>query len=116
MGDLSAFMDIAIILCGAYVVYAAVLLKTTGELKESVLLSKNLDIKKCKDLEGYKKFLFPRSLIMGIFTVLFGLAGVINTNVMKLGNVYIGLLIFLFLLLVWYFIEYRRGTRRFWGE
>lgn len=116
MGDLSAFMDIMILLCGVYVAYAAILLKVKGEIKESVLLSKNLDIKKCKDLEGYKKYLFPRALAIGICTALFGVAGLINANVVSLGNIYFVLLALVVLVLIWYFITYRRGIQRFWEE
>lgn len=116
MGDFSSLMDIIIIVGGAYIAYAAILLKLTGEIKESVLLGKNMDVKKCKDLEGFKRFLFPRALLMGIFTVLFGVAGIVNAQVVDLGNLYFGLLGLLLVLLVWYFVDYRRGIKRFWGE
>ena len=116
MGDFSSLMDIIIIVGGAYIAYAAILLKLTGEIKESVLLGKTMNIRKCKDLEGFKKFLFPRALAMGIFTVLFGIAGIINTKVAPLGNLYFVLLGVLMVILIWYFLEYRKGIRRYWGE
>ena len=30
------------------------MMKTKGEIKTSILMSKDVNIKKCKDLEGYK--------------------------------------------------------------
>ncbi len=116
MGDFSSLMDIIIVVGGAYIAYAAILLKLTGEIKESVLLGKTMNIKKCKDLEGFKNFLFPRALAMGIFTVFFGVAGIVNTKVVALGNLYFGLLGVLLVILIWYFVEYRKGIKRFWEE
>ncbi len=114
MGDFSSAMDGIIIICGLYILYAAITMRAGGEI-QSVLMSKNLDVKKCKDLEGYKRYLFPRALVMGVVTVLFGAAGMVNAYVMELGMIYSGLLVLVLAVLVWYFVDYRRGIQRFWG-
>ncbi|MCI8852919.1 MAG: hypothetical protein HFI31_11470 [Lachnospiraceae bacterium] len=115
MGDFSSVIDLIIFFSGLYILYSVISMKTSGEIN-SVLLSKEMDIKKCKDLEGYKRFLFPRSLVMGIMTVVFGAAGLVNVYVVRLGSVYTALVVVLMVVLIWYFVDYRRGIKRFWGE
>ena len=115
MNEFSSIVDIIILFSGLYIVYSVITMKTSGEIN-SVLLSKDMDIKKCRDLEGYKRYLFPRSLVMGLMTVVFGAAGLVNAFVVQLGAVYSALVVVLMVVMIWYFVDYRRGIKRFWGE
>lgn len=113
---MSSIMDVLILVCGVYLLSATVKMKSTGEIKKSVLINPNLDLNKCKDLEGYKKFLYPRSMALGIATVLLGALGIINSSIMNLGLIYAIALLAIIVVLIWYFIEYRRGVKKFWGK
>ena len=45
-------LDIIFVGAGVYMLYAWFLLTTKGEIKQEVLMSKDINLKKCKDLEG----------------------------------------------------------------
>lgn len=65
--------NIIILLGGVYILYAAVMLKTKGVINQGVMASRNQRPENCRDLEGFKAYMFPRTLGMGAFTVLVGM-------------------------------------------
>jgi threonine/homoserine/homoserine lactone efflux protein len=77
MGNTLGFMDILIMLSGAYLIYAAVQMKRTGEIS-SALVGKGCDLKKAKDPKGYIEYMSPKSIILGIIVVLSGGADYLN--------------------------------------
>ncbi|MBQ6806506.1 MAG: hypothetical protein IJO97_03640 [Lachnospiraceae bacterium] len=74
------FIDILCILCGAYLVYTAVVLKTKGRIIGNVLLKKGTDEKDIKDKEGFVKFLFSKVLLAGIMVMVGGIINLANTH------------------------------------
>lgn len=71
MGNAFGFMDILIMFSGAYLIYAALQMKRTGEINTS-LVGKGFDLKKAKDPKGYIEYMYLRSIIMGIIVILGG--------------------------------------------
>lgn len=67
MNNMDSFLDIMILIAGAYLIYSAVIMKTKGEVA-SALLSKNIDWKHVKDenKKAYIKVMFPANIVMGI--------------------------------------------------
>ena len=93
-------LDIIFVGAGIYVLYAWVMMKTKGEIITSILMSKDVELRKCKDLEGYKAYIAPRMLVFGIAAILYGAAGLVMA---------------LFLaVLIWYAIATRKGVQKFW--
>lgn len=108
-------LDIIFVGAGVYVLYAWILLKTKGEIKTSILMSKDVELRKCKDLEGYKAYITPRMLVFGISALLYGGAGLVNTYVFTLPGVVYGIIMVLFLVvLIWFAMVTRKGIQRFW--
>ena len=54
MDNIWSFLDIIFVGAGVYMLYAWFLMKKKGEIKQEVLMSKDIELKKCKYLEGYK--------------------------------------------------------------
>ncbi|MBD5551322.1 MAG: hypothetical protein HDQ96_09110 [Lachnospiraceae bacterium] len=70
-------MDIIIVLSGAYLIYASIQMKRTGEIS-SAIVGKGYDLKKAKDPAGYIEYIYPKSIILGIIVMLSGGADYLN--------------------------------------
>ena len=53
MNSMFSLMDLVIAACGVYILYVWYLLKFKGEIKENILLPKDVPVKRCKDKAGY---------------------------------------------------------------
>ncbi len=78
MSSTFGFMDIIIIFCGAYLIYAAVQMKRTGEITSSALIGKGYDPKKAKDPKGYIEYMYMKSIIMGVLVMISGALDYMN--------------------------------------
>ena len=68
MGSNSLFVivDGMVMLCGIYVVYLYIVMVTTGKLTQNVLMPKDINIKKCKDVRGFIKYMGWKQLLFGV--------------------------------------------------
>ncbi len=109
-------LDIIFVGAGIYVLYGWLMLRIKGEIvTTSILFSKDVELRKCKDLEGYKAYIAPRMLVFGIAAILYGAAGLVNTYVAPLPGAVYGAVMALFLaVLIWYAIATRKGVQKFW--
>lgn len=88
MTDMTNFVGILVFGFGIYSLYAAFQMKVKGEINSSLLLSKELIYKKCKDKEAYIKEIFPVLLLFAIVTTLCGAIDIINSFVVDISPVY----------------------------
>ena len=115
MDNIWSMMDIIFAGAGAYMLYAWILMKKTGEIKTSLLLSKEVDIRKCKDLEGYKNFMAPKMLVFGITALVYGGYGLVNSYVFSMPMpVYWAVMAGFFAVLVWFSVQSRKSVGMFW--
>lgn len=115
MDSIWSMLDVVFVGAGVYVLYALILMKTSGEIKTSVLMNKDVDLKKCKDLEGYKRFIAPRMLVFGVCALIYGVCGLVNTYAFSLPDVVYGVIMALFLVvLIWFAVQTRKGVQNFW--
>lgn len=115
MDNIWSMMDIIFAGAGAYILYAWILMKKTGEIKTSLLLSKEVDIRKCKDLEGYKNFMAPKMLVFGITALVYGGYGLVNSYVFSMPMpVYWAVMAGFFAVLVWFSVQSRKSVELFW--
>ena len=113
--DMVSIIDAIAVGAGVYVFYAWFVMKTSGEIKKAVLMRDDINLKKCKDLEGYKNYVAPKMLVMAIACVLYGGAGLVNTYVMALPTaVYLGVMAVFFVVLVWYAMQTKKALEIFW--
>lgn len=89
MDQMDTLMDILEILAGAYMIYCAVKMKKTGNVKND-LVSRSIDPDKAPDKEGYIKAMFLPDIVMGILLILCGCISsglpLIGVNVPELFN------------------------------
>ncbi len=60
------------VICGAYMVYAAVLMKYKGKFISSVVFGNGVDENSIRDKEGFVKYLYGKLMLCGIVDVLMG--------------------------------------------
>ena len=68
-------MDIIIMACGAYLMYGGVTMKMSKTVPP-MLLGKNVDLKRAKDVPGYIAKMFVPTIAVGVLTILCGVIGV----------------------------------------
>ena len=115
MDSIWSFMDIIFAGAGLYALYACYIMKVKGEITTSLLMSKDVDIRKCKDIEGYKRFVLPKLLIFALSAVLCGGVGLVSTYVVPIPNeVYYAAMGLFFVVLIWYAYQTKKGIALFW--
>ena len=114
MDSFWSLMDVIFVGAGLYMFYSLYMMKAKGEIKTALLLNKDVNLKKCKDLEGYKNFMMPKMAIFGIGAIVYGAAGLINSYAVPLGIAYTVIMIAFFAVLVWFALMGRKAVQRFW--
>ncbi len=99
--------------CGLYMAYMAYLMKAKGELKAGWLVSKNIDLSKSKDLPGYIKYMFGRTIFFAICTTAYGLLGMYDMYVSSLENVIMLAMLVFFALLLWFAYESVNASKKY---
>lgn len=79
MGTTNIF-DILIVISGLYMVYTAFIMKSSGKITSGVLLSKDVDVDKIRDKNGFIKYMFGKVLLLGVLTSMIGIGGIIITR------------------------------------
>ena len=103
MQDVTNLIGVLVLFCGIYCLYAAFQMKVRGEINTSLLLTKELMYKTCKDKEAYIQEMFPTLLIFAVATTLCGALDVINSYVVEVSIPYfisLGVFLITFVLFV----------------
>ena len=109
-----SLLDIIVLGAGLYMLYGYYLLVAKNEIKEGLLLPKGMDAKKCKDLEGYKKYMGIRILILGIMAVCSGGLGLYQSYVSRVPAVLFWTFYFLFIaVMVWFVVGSKKAEKMF---
>lgn len=114
MDSMNSFMDIIIFGSGVYILYVYYMLKFKKEIKETLLLPKDLPVNKCKDKEGYIAYMSPKVLILGIITLICACFGISESQFHLLGNWYIAVLAVLLAAVIWFIIVSKKATKKYW--
>lgn len=65
-----AVLTLIIFFYGAYLIYACIEMKRTGTIPK-MLVNNKINLDRAKDIPGYIKYMFSRSLIFGLFLCVF---------------------------------------------
>lgn len=101
--------------CGIYCLYGYYMLKFKKEINKSILLPKDVDVKKCKDLEGYCKEAQYPILLLGVVTTLYGASDLYNSYVGGADMLFIVMLVLLFVALVAFVVLIRKCNKKYFG-
>lgn len=110
-------MDLIIVGGGLYVIYLYIVMVRSRKLENNMLLPKEIDAKKCKDVEGYINYIGPKMLAFGIVATLCGLMGIAQDYTQKIGYpVYLAGMAVFVVVAVWYSVAIKKGIKEFWGK
>lgn len=114
MGSMFSLMDIVIAASGVYILYVWYLLKFKGEIKENLLLPKEVPVKKCKDKTAYINEMAPKVLIYGCVVIICGAVGVAEDTFHVLGNAYLLMLAVFLIMTVWFVSQSKKALKKYW--
>lgn len=75
---MNTFIDILYILSGAYLIYAAILMKVKKQIIGSVVLSKGIEEKSIRDKDGFIAYLYGKLIFFGAVIILAGIVNLYN--------------------------------------
>lgn len=115
MDTYSNVFDIAIVLGGIYMIYAAQMMKLNDIIKVGVILPPTVNVHTLTDREAFKKYAYPRHLAEGMILVLLGMVG-IGLDLYGYGIYHA--IIYAVVLVVWivFYLSVERGKRRFYSQ
>jgi hypothetical protein len=114
-GQIFSLVDILIVGSGIYLLYCWYLLVFENTVREGILIPSNT-MKKCRDLDGYKRFMGIRLLIFAISAVLSGGLGLYSDYVKPMtSRQYLITTGIFFVILIWFAAQIKRGEREFFS-
>ena len=115
MDTYSNVFDIAIVLGGVYMIYAAIQMKVNDIIKVGVIIPPSVNVHTLTDREAFKKYSYPRHLAEGAILVALGITG-IGLDLYGL-SVYHAL-IYAVVLVLWivFYLSVERGKKKFYKE
>ena len=108
MNDAWSIMDIVVMVCGVYALYAAYVL-----IIKTFLVFKETDVNTCKDLGAYAASMAPKLSTLAGVMILYGVVSLINTYVISIMSLYWVMMVALIGTLIWYGIQTRNATKKY---
>lgn len=110
--DFILVFDVIILLLGIYIVFSAIRMNMEKTVP-TLFLSRD-ELGRCRDMEGMVKFLFPRALIFGGISALFGLQGFYNDVTGKMPDwVNIVMMVIFLAAWGWFSMALRKGKETY---
>lgn len=105
-----AIMDFIMVGAGIYLLFTWYLLQFKNEIREGVLIQQGM-AHKCKDIEGYKRYIGPKLLIFALCALASGGLGLYSDYVRPVNTIlYLALTVVFFIVLV-LFVRYTKKAQ-----
>lgn len=101
--------------CGLYCLYGYYMARFKGEIVATIVLPKDVDVRKCKDYEGYCKDIQLPLLILGVIVLLYGGTDLYNTYVGGAAALFIIMLVLMLAALVFFAMQIRKYNKKYFG-
>lgn len=76
--EMGLMLDAFIAIMGGYFIYKAMEMKRTGNLAKGIMVGKDIDLSKARDVNGFIVYMFPKTIVVGACAVICGIVGIIN--------------------------------------
>ncbi|MDO5422962.1 MAG: hypothetical protein Q4F41_04470 [Eubacteriales bacterium] len=113
MDSMFIMVDLIITGFGVYLLYAWFLMAQKGEVKENLVLPKNMTMKRCKDKDGFVNFMKPKMLGFGIVMLICGLFGLLNDFTGVLGNFSLLITVIFLVAAIWYGVGTKNAIKNY---
>lgn len=115
-GSMFGIMDIIIVAAGVYILYAWYLLMFKGEIREGVLVPQGM-AKRCRDLDGYRRYIGPKVLLFAIAALISGGINLYSDYVSQIpGPVYLGVTALFFAVLIWFIMQTKKAQKEYFYQ
>lgn len=107
------FLDILIVAIGLYLAYVGIDMKRSGVLKSNSMVSKNVDLNKAKDMQGYIQYMYKKMIAFGILIAVAGGADYYNETQLHLPYVAISICGVYLVLVIIYAVVSMKAQRKY---
>lgn len=101
--------------CGIYCLYGYYMLRFKGEIVQSLFLPKDANVKKCKDLNGYRSEAQAPALVLGIIVLLYGALDLYNTYVQAVGWMLAVMIVLVIASVCFFAIRIKNLNKKYFG-
>lgn len=110
--DMMVVFDFIILILGIYIWILSFKMKKTGVVASLFVAAE--EAARCRDTAGFIAYLFPRGLLFGLVSIVFGAEGICNDLIVDLGQVVNIILLLIFIAAwVWFSMQLRKGKEKF---
>ncbi len=109
------FLDVFIAGFGLYLIYAAVNMKRTGELAKGIMVSRDADLSKAKDIPGFIRYMYGKTIAIGACSAVCGAVGVFGDTHGGLGILQPVMTIAVFFVIVIFGVLTVKAQKRYLG-
>ncbi len=113
--NLDGLFGLLVLGCGLYCLYGYYQLKFKCEINSTILLSKDVDVRKCKDFRAYCKEAEKPLLLLGTATTLEGVVDLYHTFGGGSDILYLIVLGIFFAALILYALTIRKINQKYFG-
>ena len=113
MDGFSELIDLLILGCGFYALYAGWVLQKKGEIIKTFLVFKDINVNKCKDIEGYAQIMAPKLYTLGGVIVAYGVVALLNAYVLDINGLFLVMMVIFVLVLIWYGMEVKKAADKY---
>jgi hypothetical protein len=110
--DITVIFDVILLFLGLYIMMTSVRMKKDGQV--STLFVTREELSRCRDMAGFVTYLYPRAMVFGVVSILFGIQGLYNDLVQAMAGWVNGLMVVLFLAAWgWFSVSLRKGKEKY---
>lgn len=110
------FLDLIVVGAALYILYAWFMLTYKSKITTGLLVSKTCNVKKCKDLDAYKKEIGWKTLLTGLTSLASGCLGLYQDYVAMLPQaIYWFFFILFFVILIWFGLQAKKAEEKFFS-
>ena len=117
MGSSSVYilMDLLIAGCGVYVIYNYIAMYVSKSIKPSVLFPKDLNVSKCRDVQGFIQYIGIKQVAFGLASLVSGGLGLYQdyTGTASASAYLITVAVF-FVFAAWYSVAMKKAVKLNW--
>lgn len=113
MNGMGSFFGIVGVGAGIYCIYGYMLMIRKRQIPKGIMLPKDEDPKKCKDVEAYIKMTSTQLLLVGILLVAYGVMEFINTYAVAIPIQIFAVIVLAMVALVWFAVRTKKANNTY---
>ncbi len=113
MNSMGSFFGIVGIGAGIYCIYGYLLMVRRRQIPKGIMLPKDEDPKKCRDVEAYIKMTSTQLLLVGLLLIAYGGMELVNTYVVSITMPIFAVIVLVMAALVWFAIRTKKANNTY---